>query len=103
MPQLKALENPEEFEIDDEGPEITEDEYHKSCIYKFTLANNFLNNLFRRSPSLPACLLEIEGKRSCRRNSASSLSVKRHVIACRYCQTFVEVLSQINQRHLHLR
>lgn len=30
LPQLKAMENPEEFEIDDEGPEITEEEYQKS-------------------------------------------------------------------------
>ncbi|XP_044267903.1 transient receptor potential cation channel subfamily V member 5 [Tribolium madens] len=30
MPQLKAMENPEEFEIDDEGPEITEEEYQKN-------------------------------------------------------------------------
>lgn len=35
LPQLKALENPEEFEIDDEGPEITEEEYQKSIHVQF--------------------------------------------------------------------
>lgn len=32
LPQLKAMENPEEFEIDDEGPEISEEEYQKSLL-----------------------------------------------------------------------
>ena len=31
------MENPEEFEIDDEGPEVTEEEYQKSkCRVSFT-------------------------------------------------------------------
>lgn len=29
MPPLKSMENPEEFEIDDEGPEVTEEELRK--------------------------------------------------------------------------
>ncbi|CAH1105223.1 unnamed protein product [Psylliodes chrysocephalus] len=30
LPQLKAMENPEDFEIDDEGPDIPEEEYQKN-------------------------------------------------------------------------
>lgn len=33
LPQLKALENPDEFEINDEDTEITEEEYQKSSIF----------------------------------------------------------------------
>ncbi|ERL84850.1 hypothetical protein D910_02274 [Dendroctonus ponderosae] len=29
LPQLRGMENPEDFEVDDEGPEITEEEYNK--------------------------------------------------------------------------
>ncbi|KAF2896771.1 hypothetical protein ILUMI_09404 [Ignelater luminosus] len=37
LPPLKAMENGEEFEIDDEGPEITEEEYQKNpLLYRFT-------------------------------------------------------------------
>lgn len=32
------MENPEEFEIDDEGPEVSEEEYQKS----FFTINNYL-------------------------------------------------------------
>lgn len=33
LPQLKGMENPEDFEIDDEGPDIPEEEVKKSRCY----------------------------------------------------------------------
>lgn len=38
LPPLKAMENPDEFEIDDEGPDVvTEEEYQKSRKLKYLL------------------------------------------------------------------
>lgn len=42
---MKAFENPDEFEIDDEGPEITEEEYQKSLfnlIYYYSIRCNIV-------------------------------------------------------------
>ncbi|XP_017777075.1 PREDICTED: transient receptor potential cation channel subfamily V member 5 [Nicrophorus vespilloides] len=40
LPPLKAMENPDDFEIDDEGPGISEEEYQKNpSLYRFTCWN----------------------------------------------------------------
>lgn len=44
------MENPEEFEIDDEGPEITEEEYQRSSILLNLSIKSSLTNALLQIP-----------------------------------------------------
>lgn len=97
------MENPEEFEVDDENINITEEEYQKSYFITPCIIINFHVKFHFRSTLIQICVLENKRTWCSRRKFTSSMFIKCNVYSRRHCEKIIKILSKINKRHLYVR